>query len=190
MKRKIALLLSAIMILTAITACGADNSAAANGTGDNAPNQNTGVSEVQDSGKPEPRVIDLDPPISFYQDEYATVEVVDFHEEENWDQMAKCLTLKVTNNCDREVSASISDAYLGDENVQVSFWNGGGPVLPGKSKTTVFHFMHVTQPDNTELESLEDVAQLDGKLEVNVFSEDGDSIVHSTESLFDLSSVD
>ena len=79
---------------------------------------------------------------------------------------------------------------LVDENVQVSFWNGGGPVLPGKSKTTVFHFMHVTQPDNTELESLEDVAQLDGKLEVNVFSEDGDSIVHSTESLFDLSSVD
>ncbi|MDR3766356.1 MAG: hypothetical protein Q3Y08_04880 [Butyricicoccus sp.] len=188
MKKKLAFLLAAALLLTTLAACGGNDNAADDNADEKASasaSQSAEVSEAPKSEKPEPRVIELDPPKVLYQDDSVTVEVVDLHEEVNWDQMAKCLTLKVTNTCDREVSASIMDAYLGDENVQVSTV-GSGPVLPGKNKTTSYHFQYKTQPETTELEDLEDLFQLDGKLEIFVFDEDGTTIVHSVEPLFAL----
>ncbi|WP_122791166.1 hypothetical protein [Intestinibacillus sp. Marseille-P6563] len=182
MKKKLAFLVAAALLLTTLAACGGNENAADD---NEKANQDVEVSEFQESEKSEPRVIELDPPVMLYQDEYVTVEVVDLHEKVNWDRMAKCLTLKTTNTCDREVLVSIMDAYLGDENVQVST-AGDGPVLPGKNKTTSYHFQYKTQPETTELENLEDLFQLDGKLEIFFFDEDGTTIVHSVEPLFDL----
>ena len=125
------------------------------------------------------RTITLDPAIVLYEDENVTAELTGFYEEEvNWQgsdtpSIEKALTIKVTNNSDREMLFSIYDAYLEDESVQTVLLDGNAGPLPGKSKSFSYRIRYETQPDPTPVDSLEQLLHMDGRFSVRIKNEEG-----------------
>ncbi len=203
MKKKLAFLLAAALLLTTLAACGGNDNAADDNADEKAsasasqsadqpdasapeePTQSviqTAQTNLTYSGEEGARTITLDPAIVLYEDENVTAELTGFYEEEvNWQgsdtpSIEKALTIKVTNNSDREMLFSIYDAYLEDESVQTVLLDGNAGPLPGKSKSFSYRIRYETQPDPTPVDSLEQLLHMDGRFSVQIKNAEGNAI--------------
>lgn len=203
MKKKLAFLLAAALLLTTLAACGGNDSAADDNEEEKAGASASQSADQPDASEPEEsvtqtaqtaqtaltyggeegaRTITLDPAIVLYEDENVTAELTGFYEEEvNWQgsdtpSIEKALTIKVTNNSDREMLFSIYDAYLEDESVQTVLLDGNAGPLPGKSKSFSYRIRYETQPDPTPVDSLEQLLHMDGRFSVQIKNAEGNAI--------------
>ncbi|MDR3766355.1 MAG: hypothetical protein Q3Y08_04875, partial [Butyricicoccus sp.] len=194
MKKKLAFLLAAALLAT-LAACGGNDNAADDNADEKAgasasqsadqpdasapeePTQSviqTAQTNLTYSGEEGARTITLDPAIVLYEDENVTAELTGFYEEEvKWKgsdtpSIEKAMTLKVTNNSDREILFSIYDAYLEDESVKTALLDGNAGPAPGKSKSYSYRIRYETQPDTTPVDSLEQLFHLDGRFSVQI----------------------
>ena len=103
-------------------------------------------------------------------DENVTIELVNFYEEtKNWDtgtRDEKVISFKVYNNTDHELRISLRDAYIGDEEAWVCMLDGNVGPKPGKSKTLRYYIDYNTSPNPTELESINDLYDLEGYFDI------------------------
>ena len=107
-------------------------------------------------------------------DETVTIKAVSFFNKDWKDYTDSCVCFEVTNKLNREIKFSIYEdsLYLGGKQVDTRGLDSSGHLQPGK--TGEFNYI-ITEKSNGELipvESLERLYELNGQLNVEVYSED------------------
>lgn len=183
MMKKLLIMMIATVLAVSLTACGNKDNAMKNQPGSSESSESS-TSEAKDnemknqqeSLEPEMKVIDFENTV-LADNDVVTVELVQFYEEEvNWNGpetpvFEKNITLQVKNKSDYEIIFNYSDAYIGDEAVRVSMYDGNEGPAPGKSKKYRYCIEQDTAPDHTPLESIEDLYDLDGNFEISIVKE-------------------
>ena len=121
----------------------------------------------------ESEAIDLGEKI-LVDDDYVTVKAIQFYTDDWNGTPAKFLQLKVTNNLDREILFNLPNGktYIGDEQVEIVWMDGNSGPLPGKTNTYSYRIYIKNGNEEKELDSLEELYDLNGKFEVQVYTED------------------
>lgn len=125
--------------------------------------------------------------VVLYEDENVSIELIQFYEEEQqgWgdgdDFVDKCANIKFKNKGEYDFFF-ILEAYVGEDAVNVILWDGNNGPAPGKSANYKFGFRKNTSPEETPLDSLEDLYNLDGRFEITL--KNGNEIVRWYDASF------
>lgn len=114
--------------------------------------------------------------------EIVQVELTQFFQEEvNWadegKQIEKNFTLKVFNKSDSDIIFNVQDGYVHDESVSIVMHDGNSGPQPGKSKTLSYNVRYNTSPNETPLESIDDLYDFECEIETISFNEDRSELV-------------
>lgn len=155
MKKKsiIALVLAMIMVLS-LCACGGGSSDEGSSAGSNEVTFEEGT--------------------VIAENDYAKVEIVKLYD----DNGSMCITLNVTNVGDREFNLWLKDNYIGENAVDASMYDGNTGPIPGKAGLYTYEIMY---PDFTPIESMEQLYELEGVIELSIYSADGEYLEEDIE---------
>lgn len=107
-------------------------------------------------------------------DETVTIKAVSFFNKDWSDYTDSCVCFEVTNNLNREIYFSIhtDSLYLGEKQVDTIGLNTGGDLPPGKTGEFNYIIKEKSNGESIPVESLERLYELNGELNVEVYSED------------------
>ena len=163
MKKLLAILLVAALVIS-FAACGGNDTTDTQG-------QQGGTQPKTDESAAEDEniLIEFDN-IPVYEDDNVKIDLTSFYEETidaiNLPEPKKYrhMTLKIHNKTDYTVSLHMARAYIGDEEMQVSGWDGTPVISPSKTGTLNCSFEKNTLPERTPLASIDELYQLDGTI--------------------------
>ena len=160
MKRIIAIILTAIMILS-LSACG----------GGGAGSSKEG-SKAEDDKK-----IEFDNAV-LADDDTVTIKAVSFFEKEWATGTQTCFCIEVTNHTDRYILVKIysDNIYLGDEKIGCAGLLDGSELAPGKTGKFNYGIYRQEAGEMVYVDSLEELYNLNGEITIEVYDEDKSSI--------------
>lgn len=165
MKKIVSMILVTVMTLS-LAACGSNES-----TNNDGSEKTSEQSETSSVEQDENSII-LDEPFVICDDEIATAEITQFYKENE-----ECyVAIKIHNNSDREFLFNFDEAYLGDDALQIVLQTGNNGPAPGKTLSHSFKLNHDTKPEATPLEDINMLYDLEGKISISVFTEDGEHL--------------
>lgn len=191
MKRWIAILLAATMLLSLCACGGADSGQESFVEVQSEIDSQIIVEEAEESVIEDvavPEVADDNAGVIEFSDvvvvsdDNITIELVNFFGEEvNWAEGArneKCVSFKVTNKSSSDILVGM-EAYLDNETMWVCQNGGSSEIKAGKTANLSYYIDYDTKPAPTELESLDVLNNLECVFDVSV--KDGNTIVNSYE---------
>jgi hypothetical protein len=126
-------------------------------------------------------------------DETVTIKAVSFFKKEWADHTDACVCFEVTNNLNREILFQIyaDSLYLGGNQVNTSGLDGNSGPLPGKTGQYSYIISKENGGETVPIESLEELYDLNGKINISVYAEDKSSIESDLgkEYIIDLSTL-
>ena len=178
MKKRIVVLLMACLV--GVFLCGCGNEAASTNEAANTATTNTndgGGAAPAETAQGDSDTVDLGDVVLF-DDDYVTIKASQFFKKEWADRTDACFELKVTNNLDRDINFTIygGDVYLGDEEVMAVSMDGNAGPAPGKTNQYTYTVSRQSGGEETPVESLDELYDLNGTITINVYSEDKSSI--------------
>lgn len=151
------------------------------GSNDISKNVDTQKTEIETNEHNEDN-IQLSEPFVIVDDEMLTASVTQFYKENN-----DChIVIKVRNNSERDMLFKFMEAYLEYEAVRIVLMDGNKAPAPGKSGYYTYKLQYDTKPEATSIDDLNQLYDLEGVIEISVFTEDGEYIDFDNEYRFSL----
>lgn len=184
-KRILAALLAALTIAAVSVAAVGCGSAPAENTESETSQADVAFTEEE---KQEEGSIVFDEPVTIVDNEYVTVKLTQFYEEEvNWvglddPAIEKNFVLNVKNHTDYEICFDVENAYIEDNVVQIWTSNSSNMIPAGKISQLAYNVRQNTKPEATPLDSIDDLYNLEGEISVIAINDTGKGY---GESVFD-----
>ena len=178
MKRTITMLLALVFVFCIVPAC-------ASADGETAELPGPGVTGT--AGKGDLRYSFGDGEgIAVLEDEYITVKLMSFFEEEViWAEgkaVEKKLEFRVRNNSDREFILNFEKARIGEDDVGVLRNSDSTGPVPGESNTYIYTIQKASGSNGKPLDSLDDLFRLEGVFSLTIYNEDRSAIADHHEA--------
>lgn len=174
MKKKMMVLITICMVCLFCCACGSSESSES--TDNTTPSTNTqNNSDVIELGD-----------VTVAENDIVTVQASQFYKKED----QSFVIFKVKNKYDGEITFGVNngDAYIGDESVILSSYDGNTGPLPGKIKQFTYVVFKNSGGEDVSIDPLDELYRLNGKFNVVAFYKDG-SGWDDYDCMFDLSSL-
>lgn len=181
MRKIIALTLASLMVISVLCGCGGSEVNTSTQTKKDEPEESISTLDqndesediqvhIEETTEPEAKTITFDD-LLIAEDDYISVELVDFQEDINFNYYI--FNIRVHNKTDRKIDVGINtgEAYVDDEAINLTLYNSGSLIAPGKKAVLSFATM-----DEGALESLEKLYGLEGRLSYSIFSADESTI--------------
>ena len=115
------------------------------------------------------------------EDAYVTVRLMSFYERpinrNGSTEIGKCLEIKVRNNSSDEYILNFERAYIGEDGVKVIMYDGNSGPVPGKTNTYHYCIEKETASGNPQLDSLEQLYDLEGSFALSIYNADKNMII-------------
>lgn len=161
--KKLLFLLLTIILCFPLVACGNKDT-----------NDSIGIMVESNEDEFEGEVIEFNNTV-LVDDDLVRIELVKFYTAENYsdeDNTRKGFCVKCTNKSDGyEMDIWPMDCYVRDEMVMVTKV-GGNLIMPGKTAYLDYYFKYERPEGSVQLNSLDDLYDLEGKIKINCFYDD------------------
>lgn len=161
--KRIIILVNTLLVSALLVACGTSNTSSGN------------TSNSQSSSGNDKKIIEFNKVL--VDDDYVTIELLNFYESKKGENTDACITFSVTNHLNRDILFNVNDTYVDDQSVVDVMLDGNSGPEPDKTKEYGYEIQKKIAGDYIPLDSFDDLYRLNGTFEILVYSEDGKYLV-------------